>query len=113
MVQHDLIHVEVIGDDNQPVPAGTPGEVVVTPFGVEGMPLLRFRTGDICAWHEGAGPNGYERRLGPVLGRKQQRLVEAPPFSLPKCWMPWRLADKSGAMWPLPRAMNWATTGWW
>lgn len=74
VVQHELIHIEVIGDDNLPVPAGIPGEVVATPFGVEGMPLLRFRTGDICAWFEGDGPNGYERLLGPVLGRKQQRL---------------------------------------
>lgn len=74
VVQNELIHIEVIGDDNLPAPAGIPGEVVATPFGVEGMPLLRFRTGDICAWHEGDGPNGYERRLGPVLGRKQQRL---------------------------------------
>lgn len=74
VVQHELIHIEVVGDDNQPVPVGTPGEVVATPFGVEGMPLLRFRTGDICAWYENDGPQGYERRLGPVLGRKQQRL---------------------------------------
>lgn len=74
VVQHDLIHIEVIGDDNLPVPCGVPGEVVATPFGVEGMPLLRFRTGDICAWYECEGPGGYERRLGPVLGRKQQRL---------------------------------------
>ena len=74
VIQSALIHIEVVGDDDRPLPNSEPGEVIATPFGVEGMPLLRYRTGDICALHEAEGPNGYERRLGPVLGRKQQRL---------------------------------------
>ena len=48
-VHPELIIVEIIGDDNMPVPDGEPGEIVVTTLGVEGMPLLRFRTGDIAA----------------------------------------------------------------
>lgn len=74
VVQTGLIHIEVVGDDDRTQSFGEPGEVIATPFGVEGMPLLRYRTGDICALHEADGPNGYELRLGPVLGRKQQRL---------------------------------------
>ena len=74
VVQSGSIHIEVVGDHDRPLPMGEPGEVIATPFGVEGMPLLRYRTGDICALFEGDGPNGYEIRLGPVLGRKQQRL---------------------------------------
>ncbi|MDE5653506.1 MAG: AMP-binding protein, partial [Muribaculaceae bacterium] len=46
-VHPELIIVEIIGDDNLPVADGETGEVVVTTLGVEGMPLLRFRTGDI------------------------------------------------------------------
>ncbi|MEO8067012.1 MAG: AMP-binding protein [Flavobacteriales bacterium] len=74
VVQSAMIHIAVVGDDDRPLAMGEPGEVIATPFGVEGVPLLRYRTGDICALHEAEGPNGYELRLGPVLGRKQQRL---------------------------------------
>ncbi|MBK6775819.1 MAG: AMP-binding protein [Flavobacteriales bacterium] len=74
VVQSGLIHVEIVDDQDRPLPMGEPGEVIATPFGVEGMPLLRYRTGDICTQREAHGPNGYELRLGPVLGRKQQRL---------------------------------------
>src|SRR5947199_295621 len=52
-----------------------PGELVVTPLGVEGMPLLRFRTGDICIAYEARCKCGREgKRLSPLLGRKDQRL---------------------------------------
>ncbi len=59
----------------QPVPDGHVGEVVITPLGVTGMPLLRFRTGDI-AW-KSAMPCPCGRttpRLGPIVGRQQQLL---------------------------------------
>ena len=45
----ELVIVEIIGEDNRPVKDGEFGEIVVTPLGVEGMPLLRFRTGDVAA----------------------------------------------------------------
>jgi phenylacetate-CoA ligase len=71
----DLAIVEIIGEDGQPLPPGQCGEVTVTPLQVTGMPLLRFRTGDIsfqlpekCA----CGRNTL--RLGPVLGRRAQML---------------------------------------
>lgn len=44
----DLIIVEFLDDEGRPVADGEPGEVTVTTLGVEGMPLLRFRTGDVC-----------------------------------------------------------------
>ena len=74
-VHPELIIVEIIGDDNRPVPDGEVGEVVVTTLGVEGMPLLRFRTGDMsrkitdrCA----CGRNSY--RLSPLVGRKNNMI---------------------------------------
>ena len=48
-VHPELIIVEIIGEDDLPVPDGEVGEIVVTTLGVEGMPLLRFRTGDMAA----------------------------------------------------------------
>lgn len=73
--QPDLIILEILDDQGQPVPAGGYGEVAITTLGVEGMPLLRYRTGDICAAHEEACSCGrHSRRLSPVLGRKQQMI---------------------------------------
>lgn len=74
-VHPELIITEIIGENNQPVKDGEIGEVVVTTLGVEGMPLLRFRTGDIsskiteqCA----CGRNSY--RLTPLVGRKNNMI---------------------------------------
>ncbi len=71
----ELAIVEIIDDKGNPVPEGEPGEVVVTPLGVEGLPLIRYRTGDVarlytsqcsCSWNT--------PRLGPIEGRLAQRL---------------------------------------
>ncbi|MFO7596599.1 MAG: AMP-binding protein [Desulfocurvibacter africanus] len=71
----DLVHVEILDEEGKPVPPGQPGEVVVTPLQVEGMPLVRYRTGDIAALHDDPCPCGRNSpRLGPILGRKSQVL---------------------------------------
>ena len=74
-VHPELIIVEIIGEDNLPVPEGEEGEIVVTTLGVEGMPLLRFRTGDIAAKRVEqckCGRNSY--RLTPLVGRKNNMI---------------------------------------
>lgn len=74
-VHPELIIVEIIGDDNMPVADGEIGEVVITTLGVEGMPLLRFRTGDMCAKIVEpckCGRNSY--RLTPLVGRKNNMI---------------------------------------
>ena len=74
-VHPELIIVEIIGENDLPVPDGEPGEVVVTTLGVEGMPLLRFRTGDIAAKVSApcaCGRNSY--RLTPLIGRKHNMI---------------------------------------
>ncbi|NMH27711.1 phenylacetate--CoA ligase family protein [Flavobacterium silvaticum] len=71
----ELIIVETIGDDDKPVPEGQPGELVITTLGVEGMPLVRFKTGDIVQIHrEPCNCGRNTLRVGPVLGRKQQMI---------------------------------------
>jgi phenylacetate-CoA ligase len=71
----DLILVEVLDDNGQPVQPGTPGDVVVTPLGVRGMPLLRFRTGDVAVLHDQPCKCGRNSpRLGSIMGRKSQLL---------------------------------------
>lgn len=74
-VHPELIIVEIIGDDDLPVPDGEPGEIVITTLGVEGMPLLRFRTGDIATKiveQCKCGRNSY--RLTPLIGRKNNMI---------------------------------------
>ena len=69
----ELIITEFVDDDGRPVPEGEPGELVVTTLGVQGMPLLRFRTGDIVQPHyEPCACGRTTLRLGPVIGRKNQ-----------------------------------------
>jgi phenylacetate-CoA ligase len=70
-----LMVVEIVDEEGRPVAPGTPGEVVATPLRVTGMPLLRFRTGDVATLHEEPCPCGRTTpRLGPVVGRKAQML---------------------------------------
>ncbi|GAB6081708.1 phenylacetate--CoA ligase [Desulfuromonas carbonis] len=74
-LQPELMVVEILGEDGSPLPPGAAGEVVVTPLQVTGMPLLRYRTGDIAVLHTDPCPCGRNTpRLGPVLGRKAQML---------------------------------------
>lgn len=67
----DLIHVECEAENGQE----NVGEVIVTPLGIEGMPILRYRTGDICEFHREICSCGRTSlRLGPVIGRKAQMM---------------------------------------
>lgn len=74
-VHPELIIVEIIGEDDMPVPDGQVGEVVITSLGVEGMPLLRFRTGDMAAKITGQCKCGrWSYRLTPLVGRKNNMI---------------------------------------
>jgi phenylacetate-CoA ligase len=71
----ELIIVEFLDDHDNFVPSGEAGEVTVTTLGVEGMPLLRFKTGDICASFDEPCKCGRNTiRLGPVIGRKKHMI---------------------------------------
>lgn len=51
-LQPELLIVELLDEMNKPATAGQPGEVTITTLGVEGMPLLRYKTGDICVYDD-------------------------------------------------------------
>lgn len=71
----ELTHIEVLDQVGFPVTTGEIGELVVTTLGVEGMPLIRFRTGDLVQLHNQACACGRTTpRLSPVIGRKNQML---------------------------------------
>lgn len=71
----ELIIVEIIGDDDKPVKDCEVGEVVITTLGVESMPLLRFRTGDMASIHtEPCKCGRHSFRISPLVGRKNNMI---------------------------------------
>jgi phenylacetate-CoA ligase len=74
-IHPELMIAEIVDDNGKVVADGQPGEVIATPLGVEGFPLVRFRTGDISRIHSGVCRCGWNTpRLGPIEGRLSQRL---------------------------------------
>lgn len=70
-----LIIAEILDENNLPVPNGEVGELTITTLGVEAMPLLRFKTGDLVqAYDEPCECGRNTLRLGPVVGRKKQMI---------------------------------------
>lgn len=71
----ELIICELLDEHNQPVDKNSYGELTITTLGVEGMPLLRFKTGDICRfYHEPCACGRTSMRISPILGRKNQMI---------------------------------------
>lgn len=71
----ELIIAEILDENNQPVATGEVGELTITTLGVEAMPLLRFKTGDMVqAYNDGCNCGRNTLRLGPVVGRKKQMI---------------------------------------
>ncbi len=71
----DFVLVEIVDDNGNALSDGEIGELILTPLQVEGMPLIRYKTGDItfkistpCR----CGRNSV--RVGPILGRKHHKL---------------------------------------
>ena len=74
-LQPELLIVELLDETNKPVVAGQVGEVTITTLGVEGMPLLRYKTGDICVYDDRPCKCGRNTlRLSPIVGRKKQMI---------------------------------------
>lgn len=71
----ELIIVEILDENNCPVKNDEIGELTITTLGVEAMPLLRFKTGDMVqAFQELCKCGRNTLRLGPVVGRKKQMI---------------------------------------
>ena len=66
----ELIICEVVDNEGKIVTEGEVGELVITTLGVEGMPLLRFKTGDLISFHtEKCRCGRTSMRVSPVVGR--------------------------------------------
>ncbi|PPK68794.1 phenylacetate--CoA ligase [Actinokineospora auranticolor] len=75
-VAEDHFYPECVDADGNPVPDGTPGELVFTTLTKTGMPLLRYRTGDVATL-DGPVPGSPRtlRRMSKLLGRTDDMLV--------------------------------------
>lgn len=65
------LYFEIIDSNGKPVPEGQTGEVVFSTLTRQGMPLIRYRTGDISRFIPESCPCGtLLRRMEPVRNRK-------------------------------------------
>lgn len=71
----DLVYPEIVDDNGDILKDGETGELVVTTLQAEGMPLLRYRTGDITfKLTERCDCGRTSARIGPIIGRKAHKL---------------------------------------
>jgi phenylacetate-CoA ligase len=69
----ELVYTEIVDEKGMPVPDGVVGELVATPLGVEGNPLVRYKTGDMTFKIPGQCPCGRNSmRIGPIVGQLSQ-----------------------------------------
>jgi phenylacetate-CoA ligase len=77
-VATDVVHVEVLDDRDQPVPAGQTGHLVLTDLDSRLMPLIRYRIGDMGRLLDHPCACGSPFPLmGDVQGRTRDRLLSA------------------------------------
>ena len=76
-INEDHVVAEVIDPvTEQPLPCGTPGELVFTTITKEGMPMLRYRTHDICTLDDTPCACGRTLvRMGRITGRTDDMIV--------------------------------------
>ncbi|MFN8275893.1 MAG: AMP-binding protein [Chitinophagales bacterium] len=69
----ELLIAEIVDDKGKSVEPGAVGELVITHLGVTGMPLFRYRTGDMVAGYTGTCSCGRQSlRISSVVGRRNQ-----------------------------------------
>ena len=76
-IAEDHFYPEIISPDTlENLPAGQKGELVFTTLTKEGMPLLRYRTKDLCSIMEGECPCGRTNvRISRIMGRSDDMLI--------------------------------------
>ena len=97
-VCEDHFFPEIIDPETlEPLPYGQTGELVFTTLTKEGMPLLRYRTRDLCTLGEGECACGRTSvKMGRIMGRSDDMLiirginvfpsqVESVVLSMPEC----------------------------
>lgn len=97
-INEDHYYPEIVNPNTlEPVPDGEVGELVFTTLTKEGMPLLRYRTRDLCCILPGECSCGRtSRRMGRLIGRSDDMIIvrginvfpsqiESVILSMPQC----------------------------
>ena len=76
-INEDHFYPEIINPETmEQLPYGQQGELVFTTLTKEGMPLLRYRTKDLCTLMEGTcGCGRTSVRMGRIVGRSDDMLI--------------------------------------
>lgn len=76
-IQEDHFIFECIDPETlEPLPRGTPGELVITALTKEAMPILRYRTRDIAVlYDEPCSCGRTTMRMGRVIGRSDDMMI--------------------------------------
>lgn len=71
----ELIIIELLDENGNIAAAGEAGELTITTLGVEAMPLVRFKTGDIAKFYTDTCDCGRTTmRISPIIGRRNQMI---------------------------------------
>lgn len=77
-VNHESVLVEILDEHGDPVPPGTPGEIVLSGLGNFLMPFVRYRIGDMGRWADRPCACGHRLpSLASIDGRTMDRVVAA------------------------------------
>lgn len=69
----NLGYAEIVDNQGNVLPDGEIGRLIITTFGVQGMPLIRYDTGDLTFINKEQCVCGKRSlRIGPILGRTKQ-----------------------------------------
>ena len=76
-INEDHFFPEIINPDTlEQLPYGTQGELVFTTLTKEGMPVLRYRTKDLCTLYDDPCPCGRTSvKMGRIVGRSDDMLI--------------------------------------
>lgn len=75
-VWEDFYYPEIVDDHFCQLPFGERGELIFTTLNKEAMPLLRYRTKDICSLDDSPCACGRTHvRMGKIMGRKDDMLI--------------------------------------
>ena len=76
-ISEDHFYPEIINPDTlEQLPYGTQGELVFTTLTKEGMPVLRYRTKDLCTLYDDPCPCGRTSvKMGRIVGRSDDMLI--------------------------------------
>jgi phenylacetate-CoA ligase len=68
---------EIVDEELAPTPSGERGELLITPLGRTGFPVLRYRTGDVVVHADERCPAGHDDRWlpGGIVGRTDDMVV--------------------------------------